>query len=128
MPRTTTAGSKPHSARAFNRRCGEDDRHFTAAGWPARRLELKLTPPRHTDCEGISGGPRVNSRDRWQRERGVLQPGMQLHHVCLNPWCVNLDHLVEVSKKEHREEHRWLEYEQRGLPQLTLFDQLMKVA
>lgn len=32
---------------------------------------------------------------------GEVAPGLHLHHVCVNPPCVNPKHLIPVTRKEH---------------------------
>lgn len=63
-------------------------------------------------------GPRGGSRDRsgsflvggrfvaahrwlWQHEFGPIPKGLELHHVCGNPLCVNLEHLRAVTPEAH---------------------------
>lgn len=33
--------------------------------------------------------------------------GMDVHHTCLTPACINPAHLVALSAEEHRAEHGW---------------------
>lgn len=39
---------------------------------------------------------------------GEIGTGKTVHHRCENPSCVNPDHLVALTHKEHRQEHRRL--------------------
>jgi hypothetical protein len=36
--------------------------------------------------------------------RGI-GPGMDLHHECRNPWCVNPEHMRPMTRREHQSEH-----------------------
>lgn len=37
----------------------------------------------------------------WERNRGPIEVGLQLHHLCGVTLCVNLDHLVALSNRDH---------------------------
>jgi hypothetical protein len=41
----------------------------------------------------------------WLRERGELDPALDLHHRCGNRICVNPDHLEPIGRFEHRRLH-----------------------
>ena len=40
-------------------------------------------------------------RRRWTNEHGPVPKGMDLDHLCRNRWCVNVDHLELVTRKEN---------------------------
>ena len=40
-------------------------------------------------------------RIAWRREKGEIQPKMQLHHTCGNRTCVNVDHLELHTARGH---------------------------
>lgn len=50
-------------------------------------------------------GKRYAYRSLWEKAHGPLQEGHVLHHVCHNPWCVNLDHLEQLTMAEHASRH-----------------------
>ena len=41
-------------------------------------------------------------RAAWLLAGHTLTEGMDLHHLCFNTWCVNVDHLVEVTPAQNR--------------------------
>ena len=41
----------------------------------------------------------------YERDRGSVPAGMELHHQCHNPRCVNPAHLKPVTPSEHRKLH-----------------------
>lgn len=51
------------------------------------------------------GTPVYVYRVLWEERHGPLDPGLILHHTCENAWCVNLDHLVPLTRAEHLKEH-----------------------
>lgn len=55
-----------------------------------------------------TGGSSRQRAHRWVWETYVepLEPGMQLDHLCLNPGCVNPDHLEPVDNAENQR-RRW---------------------
>lgn len=52
-------------------------------------------------------GPRTLSayRYEWEKVHGLVPQGLQLHHLCENPRCVNPEHLALVTHTEHRRIH-----------------------
>ena len=44
-------------------------------------------------------------RIHWEMANDAPQPGKELHHICKNKACVNLDHLEEVTRREHKRKH-----------------------
>jgi hypothetical protein len=50
---------------------------------------------------------------RWIYEQliGPIPDGMQIDHLCGNPRCVNVEHLVAVTRADHDERHRALRRE-----------------
>lgn len=41
----------------------------------------------------------------WEEKNGPLPAGHLLHHTCENAWCINLDHVVPVTRAQHAIEH-----------------------
>lgn len=41
----------------------------------------------------------------WEEAYGEIPVGLELHHVCENRACVNLDHLELVTRREHAQLH-----------------------
>lgn len=41
----------------------------------------------------------------WQQANGPLDPGLILHHLCENEWCVRLEHLEALTQSEHARAH-----------------------
>lgn len=44
-------------------------------------------------------------RVAWEAMHGPVGPGLDLHHVCENPACVNVAHLVPMTRKQHAALH-----------------------
>lgn len=69
----------------------------------------------HTGCLDRGGYGHVNvrmgervalaHRAAWEAARGPVPAGLQLHHVCKNRACVNVDHLMAVTPKQHMALH-----------------------
>ena len=51
-----------------------------------------------------NGGPAY--RPIYEEETGVDPKGYHLHHVCDNPMCVNVAHLVPLTNGEHQTLHK----------------------
>lgn len=49
--------------------------------------------------------PQYAYRVLWEDMHGPLARGLVLHHTCENAWCINLDHLVPVTRARHKAEH-----------------------
>lgn len=49
------------------------------------------------------GTRRIVSAHRWlwEQEKGAIPKGLELHHICGTRCCVNVSHLVLVTRKEH---------------------------
>jgi hypothetical protein len=54
---------------------------------------------------GRNGPGTVAHLAAWRVMRGPVPPGMELHHVCENKACVNVAHLVPVTRKQHEALH-----------------------
>lgn len=50
---------------------------------------------------GLSGRHQLAHRVSYTRRHGDLDPDLVLHHKCLNPSCVNPDHLEPMTQSEH---------------------------
>lgn len=44
-------------------------------------------------------------RLRWEAIHGPLPDGHLLHHLCDNPWCINVEHLEAMTHAEHAALH-----------------------
>jgi len=64
----------------------------------------------HADGYGhlelIEGRNTLAHRWAYEQRHGTLETGAQLHHVCHNPACVRVEHLVPVSATTHRQLHK----------------------
>ena len=50
---------------------------------------------------------RLIHRVTWEEANGPVPDGYELHHVCENKLCMNIDHLRLVTRSEHQRLHRW---------------------
>lgn len=83
---------------------------------------MKMTPCRLSDSQTLDkrGYPRVYDSKRyragkpamvpaywlaWEEAFGPLPKGMQIHHLCENRLCVNVDHLVALTPQQHNALH-----------------------
>ena len=62
---------------------------------------------------GVCAG-HLAHRQTWQDKYGPIPDGLLIHHTCGNHSCVNVDHLVAVSKAEHGIIHRHPEFRRGG--------------
>lgn len=61
----------------------------------------------------LTNGRPITSGGRWtyayravyELACGPLAPGLEVHHACHNPGCVNLTHLEALTRAEHRKRH-----------------------
>ena len=63
---------------------------------------------RHAEGYGIvtQGGRQVLAhRAAWENAGRAIPAGYQLHHICLNKACVNVEHLELVTRREHAQRH-----------------------
>lgn len=51
-------------------------------------------------------GERLAHRDAYVEAYGPIHPGFHVHHRCLQPACINPEHLWELTDAEHRLIHR----------------------
>jgi hypothetical protein len=54
--------------------------------------------------------PRVPSdylRRLYETRVAPIPAGLHLHHACGNPWCVNCDHIIPVTRRQHTDLHRY---------------------
>ncbi len=47
-------------------------------------------------------------RTSWKLFKGPIIKGLEIDHLCRNRWCVNPNHLDQITKEEHRRRHREL--------------------
>ena len=52
-------------------------------------------------------------RAAWEEVHGPIPPGLQIHHVCGNRVCVNVQHLELRTCSEHPRLHRHCDHEER---------------
>lgn len=64
-------------------------------------------------------GQRKAHRVAWEERHGPIPDGLELHHVCENPACVNVDHLRLVARSEHQRIHRNTDTCKNGLHAMT---------
>lgn len=57
-----------------------------------------------------SGKHVLAHRFHWEREFGRVPVGLELHHVCEETLCVNPDHIVAVTRLQHRRIRRRLSH------------------
>ena len=83
------------------------------------RLAMYSQPDPQSDCilwtGPMSGEYGWAGTDRahvvvYERERGPVPKGFELHHRCKTKRCINLDHLEPITRAEHnkREPRRWV--------------------
>jgi len=52
-----------------------------------------------------AAGRQLAHRVVWERERGPIPPGHQIHHRCGTKGCINVDHLELLTADEHGRLH-----------------------
>lgn len=57
-----------------------------------------------------SEGRRLAHRAAWEKAHGPIPAGKQIHHVCGNRACINVDHLEVLEPAEHNGRHRKCEH------------------
>jgi len=69
---------------------------------------------RHDAGRPVLPGAKRNGKTRstkrvykvlWEMGNGSVPEGMSLHHTCHNPWCIQIMHLVPMTKSDHSREH-----------------------
>ena len=61
---------------------------------------------------GSAGKPA--HKDAFIRMHGAIPPGFDVHHLCLNPECVNAaEHLIILSRRDHAKLHAYLRSQSR---------------
>jgi len=58
-----------------------------------------------------AGGSILAHRAAYEAVHGPLPVGMHLHHLCGQPRCLNVDHLIALSQRDHNRLHAWLRRE-----------------
>jgi hypothetical protein len=53
-----------------------------------------------------NGKTKIASRVVWEEVHGPIPDGYEIHHVCENKLCVNLDHLRLIERRQHRLLHQ----------------------
>lgn len=54
----------------------------------------------------INGKTYYIYRLQYARRHGAISSDLHIHHVCHNGWCVNVDHLQEMTAAAHIQIHR----------------------
>lgn len=54
---------------------------------------------------GHGNGNMYAHRAAWIEKRGPIPKGMQIHHTCENPRCINVRHMELTTQAEHRRKH-----------------------
>ena len=59
------------------------------------------------------GKSRLAHRVAWECENGSIPGHLEVHHLCGNRACSNVEHLELVTRKDHRALHRTCDHEDR---------------
>lgn len=54
----------------------------------------------------IGGKAKIAARVYYEDAKGTIPDGYEIHHLCWNRLCVNPEHLLAISKLEHRRCHQ----------------------
>lgn len=68
--------------------------------------------PTGNGYRGMHGKPA--HRDAYERWHAEIPNGFECHHMCGNRECVNFDHIIAVSKHDHRKIHRFIRGKRSG--------------
>lgn len=82
-----------HRRISFEKRCKIEDRAFST---PCHIWQ----GPLHRSGYGNAGNGLAH-RVFYERHKGKIPPGLDLHHLCKEKLCVNPDHLKPLSRREH---------------------------
>jgi hypothetical protein len=55
---------------------------------------------------GLDGKNRLTHREAFEQEHGAIPEGHVLHHLCGQKRCLEVDHMVAISRAEHCKIHR----------------------
>jgi hypothetical protein len=55
---------------------------------------------------GLDGKNRLTHREAFEQEHGAIPEGYVLHHLCGQKRCLEVDHMVAISRAEHCKIHR----------------------
>ena len=59
-------------------------------------------------------GRALAHRVAYEQANGPIPPKHDIHHLCENPSCVNPDHLVALTRREHKRLHQRKSHCRRG--------------
>lgn len=78
--------------------------------WPVERDPIFgcLLWKGRVDHDGYGrSGMKLAHRAAWERERGAIEPGMVVDHLCRRRRCVAVHHLELVTNDENQRRKRW---------------------
>jgi HNH endonuclease len=97
-PRGTPQEHPTGTARLGIERCRDIGMHKLSS--PCELWDRKINGNGYGEVS-INGAMRMAHRVAYELLRGPIPEGWQLHHLCENRACVNVDHLVAVTRKLH---------------------------
>lgn len=65
-----------------------------------------------TRGDGTGRGTMLAHRVAYEQDHGPLPDGMHLHHLCGERRCLNVEHLIALSQRDHNRLHAWMRREE----------------